>query len=127
MCALLNARSAAYFRATREVAFGAKLTELAPVGSEKRAKHWAGVKAAFDQYAKWLEADGSDKLFFLGPDRVAYADITFAAFLMWIRTVLAAESEEWKEMVAWDGGRWGKLLAAFEKYSAVDVGEQARL
>ncbi|KAI0766382.1 hypothetical protein BD413DRAFT_636143 [Trametes elegans] len=124
---ILPPRSAAYFRATREVAFGAKLTELAPAGSEKRAKHWAGVKGAFDQYAKWLEADGSDKLFFLGTDRVAYADITIAAFLMWIRTVLGAESEEWKDVLTWNGGRWAKFAEAFEKYGSVDAGEDAVL
>ncbi|KAI0766381.1 hypothetical protein BD413DRAFT_615181 [Trametes elegans] len=122
---LLPPRSTAYFYATREPAWGGKLSEVAPRGSEKREKHWAGVKAAFNEYTKWLEADGSDKLFFLGKDKIAYADIFLAAYLAWIRIILGPDSEEWADLLTWNGGRWARFAEAFEKYGSVDAGEDA--
>ncbi|KAI9058482.1 glutathione transferase FuA class [Trametes sanguinea] len=118
-------RSEAYFRATREVMFGSKLEDISPPGP-KRDEHWNGVKKALRTFTQWLEADGTDKLFFLG-DKIGYADIIVAGFLVWIRIVLGADSKEWADIKASDGGRWGRFMAAFEKYEAVDAGEDAVL
>ncbi|KAI0356413.1 hypothetical protein OH77DRAFT_1401026 [Trametes cingulata] len=119
----LPPRSEAYFRATREVRFGAKLDELAPPGP-KREKYWSGVQKAFHTYTQWLEADGTDKLFFTG-DKIAYADITVAGYLVWLRVILGADSKEWADLRSWEGGRWARFMDAFEKYETVDVGEDA--
>ncbi|KAI0826891.1 hypothetical protein BC628DRAFT_1338719 [Trametes gibbosa] len=119
----LGPRSEPYFRSTREVAFGGKLEELAPPG-EKRENHWAGVQKAFSTYASWL--DQAESQFFLG-DRIGYADITVASFLMWFRVILGEDSKEWTELKQWDGGRWAQYLEKFEKFTSVDVGEDAEL
>ncbi|KAI0335814.1 hypothetical protein GY45DRAFT_1316548 [Cubamyces sp. BRFM 1775] len=119
----LHPRSEAHFKRSREAAFNVKdLAELAPPGP-KRDEAWAAVKRGLSTFAGWMRADGSDKLFFLGEDRIAYADITIAGWLIWVRIVLGKESREWADLMAWDGGRWARFMAAFEKYEKVDGGE----
>ncbi|KAM5545463.1 hypothetical protein V8D89_000501 [Ganoderma adspersum] len=126
---VLREGSKQYFRETREARLGGRLEELAPPGSDARAQVWAKLKKATGKIAAWYEGGGGkERSFVLGDGAgVTYADTVVAGFFVWFKVCLGEESEEWKEMAAWDGGRWGKLLAAFEKYSAVDVGEQARL
>ena len=126
--ALLNERSAVYFRATREAVLG-KLEELAPKGSEKRKKHWEGFRAIFHTFATWLEADGRrEKLFFAGEgEKIVYADIVVAGALRCFHTGFGDESEEWQDMLTWDGGRWKRFAEAFEKYEAVDEGSLLEL
>ena len=123
-CAQLNPRSAEYFRRTRERWYNAKMEEFAPEGSEKRAKHWKAVEDALHMFKGWLEADGTKKLFFTG-DKIAYADITVASFLLWIKVVCGEDSKEWKDVMQWDGGHWAKFMGEFDKYGAVDVGSDA--
>ncbi|PIL22626.1 hypothetical protein GSI_15317 [Ganoderma sinense ZZ0214-1] len=124
--AQLRAKSDKYFRATRETRFGAKLEEFAPVGSEKRERHWKGIEQALDTFAQWLSAGGQEKLFFLG-DRISYADMTVAGFLVWIKIVLGEDSKEWQDVLKWNDGRWARFMDAFTKYSAVDVGTDVEL
>ena len=117
-----------YFRETRELRLGGRLEELAPLGSDARAQAWAKLKKATGKIASWYEGSSKERKFVLGDDAgLTYADVVVAGFLTWFKVCLGEESEEWKQLAAWDGGRWGQLMAAFEKYSAVDVGEQARL
>ncbi len=44
-----------------------------------------------------------------------------------MRRTFGAESEEWREIAEWDGGRWKKFMDAFAKYEAVDVGSDVEL
>ncbi|CDO76079.1 hypothetical protein BN946_scf184649.g5 [Trametes cinnabarina] len=95
---------------------------VTPPGA-KRDEHWNGVRKTLQMYAQWLQADGTtDRRFFLG-DKIGYADITLAAFLVWIRLMLGADSKEWREISEWDDGRWAKFMGAFAEFEAVDVGE----
>ncbi|KAH9854770.1 hypothetical protein C2E23DRAFT_726077 [Lenzites betulinus] len=119
----LGPRSEPYFRSTREVYYGGKLDEIAPPGP-KREQYWAGVQKAFSTYSKWLDRAGSP--FFL-EDKIGYADITVASYMMWFRVILGEDSKEWTELTAWEGGRWAKYLAEFEKFTVVDVGEDVEL
>ncbi|KAI0754885.1 hypothetical protein C8Q80DRAFT_1216681 [Daedaleopsis nitida] len=125
---MINAASQPYFRVTREARLGKPLEELAPAGSDTRAKHWAGIKGAYHQIAEWLleGAEGSGGAFF-GGSRPCYADITVAGFLHWIRAVFGEESEEWRDVVQWDGGIWKKFMAGFAQYEKVDKGIVAKL
>ncbi|KAI0335813.1 hypothetical protein GY45DRAFT_1316546 [Cubamyces sp. BRFM 1775] len=121
----LPPRSEVYFRKTREADWGvAHLDDIAPPGP-KRDEAWAGVKKGLGVIAGWLEADGTDKLFFTGKDKIVYADITLAAYLIWARITL--DQSYWTDLVTWHGGRWGRFMAAFEEYEAVDEGEDAIL
>ncbi|OCH88479.1 hypothetical protein OBBRIDRAFT_758180 [Obba rivulosa] len=122
--AQLNPRSEEYFRRTREISrgpmYGEKLEDWAPPGSEKRAKLWKDIKTGFARIAGWLTADGKDKILFMG-DKVSYADITVAGWVVWVKRVLGPDSADWKEFATWDNGKWAKLLELLEKYEVVDV------
>ncbi|KAI9058462.1 glutathione transferase FuA class [Trametes sanguinea] len=121
----LSPRSEATFLETHPVPSSPEYEEISRPGP-KRDEHFAGFLRGLHTFTQWLEADGSRKLFFLG-DRIGYADITIAAFLVWIRIVLGKDSKEWTGIRAADGGRWGKFMEAFEEYETVDVGEDAIL
>ncbi|PIL22576.1 hypothetical protein GSI_15265 [Ganoderma sinense ZZ0214-1] len=125
---ILNEPSAAYFKATREAHFG-PFDELAPKGSEKRKRHWEGFKGNLGKIAGWFGADGKEKVLFSGGEegKIVYADIVIAAQLRWMRAVFLEESEEWQDIVIWDGGRWKRLTEVFRKYEAVDEGTVAEL
>lgn len=124
---VLNPASQPYFRVTREKRFG-KLEDLAPAGSDKRAKHWAGVKKGYRAVAEWLNGDvsGEERLLFLGGDRISYADVSVAALLMWIRAIFGDDSEEWKDVLSWDDGRWARFTDVMKKYESVE-GTAAKL
>ncbi|KAL7279864.1 hypothetical protein ACG7TL_006273 [Trametes sanguinea] len=110
----LKPRSAAWFRAA---------VDCTPTTGAKREESWAAFKNALQTLAQWLEADGTmERRFFLG-DKIGYADITVAAFLLWIRVVLGSDSQEWKDIRIWNDGRWARFMDAFEKYESVDDGE----
>uniref|UniRef100_A0A5K1JT30 Thiol-transferase Tc52 n=1 Tax=Ganoderma boninense TaxID=34458 RepID=A0A5K1JT30_9APHY len=125
---IMNEPSAAYFKTTREAFFG-PLAELAPKGSEKRKAHWEGFKTNLGKVAEWFGADGKDKVLFSGDEggKIVYADIVVAAQLRWMRAVFQEDSEEWKDIMSWDGGRWKRLMEVFSKYEAVDEGSVAEL
>ena len=125
-CAQLNSRSEAYFRRTREAWLKAKLEDFAPAGSEKRATHWEGVQKGLHTVKEWLEADGTEKLHFMG-DKFSYADVFAASHLLWMKLVLGPESEEWMDIMKWDGGFWARFMAEFDKWETVDVGTAADL
>ena len=122
---ILRPPSQVYFRKTREAALGAKLEDLAPAGSEKRATSLANLQKDASKVAAWYKADGSkDKIFVLGDSAgITYADVIVAAFFTWVQKTLGKDSQEWKDIATWDDGRWGKLVAGFEKYGIFDVGE----
>ncbi|TFK91947.1 hypothetical protein K466DRAFT_659670 [Polyporus arcularius HHB13444] len=123
----LNEASQPYFRTTREKRFG-KLEELSPAGSDKRAKHWEGVKNVFHRIAEMLQGNAQkEKLLFGGGNEVCYADICIAGVLMWIRAIYGEESTEWQDVVSWDGGRWARFTDVFRKYETVDSGCSAEL
>ncbi|RDX53365.1 hypothetical protein OH76DRAFT_1553479 [Lentinus brumalis] len=124
---ILRPASQPYFRETREKRLG-KLEELAPRGSEKRAKHWEGMQKGLHKIAGWLEADGKEKLFFMGDKKgISYADFMLAGFFMWFKKCCGEDSQEWKDITSWDGGRWGRFMSALEKYEYVDEGEDVAL
>lgn len=110
---VLNARSEAFFRRTREASFGKRLEELAPAGSELRAKRMVQVKAGFDKVDGWLRESGGP---WVEGEELTYADITIASWVKWFSLVVP---EEWGVMATWHGGRWAALLESVEKYAAV--------
>ena len=121
----LRAGSRRYFLETREKRLG-RLEDLAPDGSEKREECWVKTERALGNVAKWWEADGREKTFVMG-DVVSYPDVIVAGWFLWFRECLGEENAEWKRMMEWHNGRWSRLLAALEKYSVVDEGEDAQL
>ena len=113
--AVLNPRSEARFRITREKIFGAKLEELAPVGSAQRSAMFLAGKEGFSKLASMYEANGADLPYFFGKT-FSFADCIVSAFLFWMRRILGEDSAEWKDIATWDGGRWAKLLDLSKDY-----------
>lgn len=119
---LLDPESQPYWRRTREEWFnGVKLEDVCP--PPKYAAQWAEIEGAYGFIAKWLDSAGDGRITFYGGEiivggkpRVAQADITIAAALLWMRIVCGHDSAEWKAVEGWHGGRWKKLLELLEPY-----------
>lgn len=114
--AKLNTASQAYFRRTREAKFGMKLEEFSPIGP-KRDLHWKTLKERHAIMASWLAKNESSP--FVMGDKISYADITIAGFVMWIRTMFGSESAEWKDVLTWQDGIWANYMKEFERYQQV--------
>lgn len=112
--ATLNVESQAYFRRTREERFGAKLEDL--YGEEQ----WVLLEEGFGKVDKWLQGNGPGKGDFVMGDKITYADFQLSAILMWARTVFGPDSEEWKTIAGWHGGKWKRWIEYFDQYAAVD-------
>jgi glutathione S-transferase len=115
---ILDPRSQEYFRHTREKIYGKKLEEFSPVGVI-RDGHWKQLKDGLDVVDGWLaDTFASDGKYLVG-DSPKFVDIVLVARLMWMKVVLGENSEEWKDLSRWNGGRWNKVLQMFEKYARV--------
>lgn len=116
---VLNPPSEEYFRRTRK-AWGFELEKLK---GETYREAWAQIKNGLHIVAGWLPdgAEGKERLLF-GGDKVIYADIAVASTLKWIQVVFGKDSEEWQDILSWDGGRWARFVEAFKKYDVSDAG-----
>ncbi|KZT69520.1 hypothetical protein DAEQUDRAFT_756893 [Daedalea quercina L-15889] len=117
---LLQSPSQPYWRRTREQALGSKLEDVCP--PEKHAAQWAEVERALGEVAKWLDSAGDGRITYLGGDveaapRFTQTDLCIASFVLWIRIVTGRESEEWRKVEGWHGGRWKRLLDLLEPFA----------
>jgi glutathione S-transferase len=113
---LLGARSADYWRRTREARYGQRLEEICPEG-ETRNKQWKIVQRAFTDIASWSRFE--QDTFVMG-DFISWADIVVAAWLTWTRRT--TDGKKWEALLSWDGGKWEQLTKRFEKWELVDEG-----
>lgn len=110
----LDGASKAYFKAARERTFGGVIEEWSPRGSAAREAHWKHLHNAFGQIAGWLDAgSGEERRFFMG-DRASFADIVLAGRLLGMKRVFGEDSEDWKTIESWHGGRWVRQIEAFD-------------
>ncbi|KAG7441200.1 uncharacterized protein BT62DRAFT_997376 [Guyanagaster necrorhizus] len=61
----------------------------------------------------WFE--GSEGDFDMG-NEPCFADAAICAFLWFTRRMVGEDSEEWKDDVSWNDGRWGRYLESFKPY-----------
>ena len=113
----LPSRSQVHWRRTREARFGIPIEEIAPEGSEKRASLWKETIKGLATMTSWLSAE--DGTFVMG-DKPSFADLMVASVLTWIKRILGEDSKEWNDVLSADGGRWKRMMAAFDKWEAVD-------
>ncbi|KAI0754888.1 hypothetical protein C8Q80DRAFT_1266425 [Daedaleopsis nitida] len=121
--ARLNAASQGYFLQTRAEWFG-KMEEFREPA--RHARHWEGMQRGFHTIAGWLEGNSEkreeeERLLF-GHTTISFADVTIAATLQCFRVVFGEESEEWRDVLSWDGGRWARFMEVFRRYDNVDMG-----
>jgi len=112
---ILQPASQPYFRRTREAAFGKKMEELHDDAEEQ----WAKWREAHSKIAAWYDKNGGGH--FIQGNGPTYADINVAAFFAWSKFLSNGESEQWKNMLTWDNGKWAKLVEALEPYETVDA------
>ncbi|PBK60645.1 hypothetical protein ARMSODRAFT_922014 [Armillaria solidipes] len=113
---ILNPVSEEYYRKAREAGLlgGKRLEDVVPKG-EEREREWEKLEEVFGKVDAWY---GKEDMYVMG-DVVSYADFTVSAWVMWFRTLFGEDSEEWKDVSAWHGGRWGTLVKDLEKYETV--------
>ncbi|EPQ57497.1 hypothetical protein GLOTRDRAFT_74336 [Gloeophyllum trabeum ATCC 11539] len=105
----LNPPSQEYFIRTREAVWG-KLDDVCPPGP-KREQQMKAAKAGFDIVNGWYAKAGEDKLYLMG-DTPSWADIIVAAYTLSIKRIHGENSDEWRQLSSWHGGRWAKLVDA---------------
>lgn len=109
-----------YFRPKMEAFMGRKLADFCP--PEKRPEQWVAVEKGFGVLASWFESAGDDRLLLTGGGangkhgRVSHADTSLAAFLIFLRLCLGKDSQEWRRVESWNGGRWKRFMDYFEKW-----------
>ncbi|CAE6478557.1 unnamed protein product [Rhizoctonia solani] len=114
---ILDDRGHEYFMRTREEMYGKPLAE---VRKEEEAKWSTEIKSAWAMVGKWLDANGPmDRVgpFVLGK-QISDADFLIGALVLWLRRGEGPEGHLWKELLEWDGGRWGKVWNAIEGIEA---------
>ncbi|KAF9564189.1 hypothetical protein CPC08DRAFT_272712 [Agrocybe pediades] len=114
----LNPRSEEYFIRTRSLAFGKPLAEVLPTG-EQATTEWAQIKEIMNKVDGWFAKTDDKGPFILG-DVISWADFEIAGNKIWMKVIWGEDSEQWKDVASWNGGRWENLLKALEKYSSVD-------
>ena len=106
----LDERGAAYFRRTREKAFGIPLEQIAPPG-EKRDAAIEKMKSSLSRLAGMLDANGGEqgaRDWVMGSKGPTLADFALGGTLHWLR--LMGDQETWEIVAAWNGARWALHL-----------------
>ncbi|KAK7018082.1 hypothetical protein VNI00_018401 [Paramarasmius palmivorus] len=89
---------------------------MPPMSDEEKKATWGVVKAALDDISKYYK---EGQLFLTG-DKPIYADFSFIPIFFVVKTLFGNDSEEWKEVASWNGGRWAKMLDAAQ-YMSTEV------
>ncbi|KAJ7645542.1 hypothetical protein DFH06DRAFT_1211663 [Mycena polygramma] len=112
---ILRPSSEEYFVRTREASFGKKLPDVVPTG-EAHEEAWKKVEDGFGKVDKWLNEGPNKGAPFVMGDQVSFADFMIAGEMQWCKTGFGEDSELWKDMMKWHGGRWAKLVNNLQKY-----------
>ncbi|KAJ3929331.1 MAG: hypothetical protein NXY57DRAFT_1017295 [Lentinula lateritia] len=113
-------KSQQYFRRTREALYNVKIEEWAPQG-EDRVREWKRLRRALIEsldghYREAKEETGGDFLCGVDP---TFVDFALAGILQWSKHILAAESEEWNNILSWQEGKWANFMSRLERYAVV--------
>ncbi|KAK0203279.1 hypothetical protein DFS33DRAFT_1346383 [Desarmillaria ectypa] len=111
---ILNPRSEAFYRKTREESSGVTIEEMNPLG-ERREKQWTMFKHDLGKADKWMKEGNR----FVMGETATFADVTMCAWILFLRISLGEDSPEFQDLSTWHGGRWSRLLKSFKKYGVV--------
>ncbi|KAF5331385.1 hypothetical protein D9611_011809 [Ephemerocybe angulata] len=116
---LLNEGSREYFSKARAMnlygVYGVHRLEDIPYGEEERRVLWKDLEVCFGKLEEKVARTDGEGVWFKG-DRITFADFVIGGLLIWMRTILGENSEEWGRVSAWNGGRWGRLLEGLKEY-----------
>lgn len=102
---ILTPASREYFRETREKMYETSLEDVLPKGEEKR-KEWEKLKNNIGELDEWYSMS----------DHLGWG-LRCRGRTLWL--VWGEESEEWREIGIWHGGRWRILLDNLVKYGNI--------
>lgn len=93
------------------------MDEMFPKG-EQAVVEWAKVREAWTMVDGWYAKNGGNGSFLLG-ETLSWPDFVIASNLILTRTIFGEESDKWKDVATWNGGRWKKLLKVLDMYIVV--------
>lgn len=94
--------------------YGKERLEDIPLSEEEAKDGWKKVQDGFVTLEGKLKGSDEKKQWLLGSE-ISFADLVIGAFLVSIRVVFGEESDEWKDVMAWNGRRWGKFIATLDE------------
>lgn len=112
---ILRRPSKEYYVRTREEGFGKKLEDVVPTG-EAHEVAWKEVEEGYGKLVLWLNEGTNAGAPFVMGDKVSFADFVIVSDLQWCMKGFGEDSNQWKDMIAWHGGRWAKLIDDLKKY-----------
>ncbi|KAJ7645638.1 hypothetical protein DFH06DRAFT_1212010 [Mycena polygramma] len=112
---ILRRPSKEYYVRTREERFGKKLENVVPTG-EAHEVAWKAVEEGYGKLDRWLNEGMNEGAPFVMGDKVSFADFAIAGDLQWCMRGFGEDSNQWKDMMTWHGGRWAKLIDNLKKY-----------
>ncbi|TFK67275.1 hypothetical protein BDN72DRAFT_843302 [Pluteus cervinus] len=118
---ILNPASEDYFRRTREESFEQRLEDVVPKKENGDwDKEWAKVKKGFEKAEKWFKQHGTgDSGEWVLGDTLSFADVAIASYLIFIRITMGEDSQNWKDITSWSGGRWARIVERLAPYETV--------
>lgn len=108
---ILNAASQEFFYRTKNMA-------------QLDVEDWKKFEDGLGRVDGWLKRKEEAQKYIAG-DTISFADICVAARLIWPKKVFGKDSEEWRRISGWHGGRWGEVVEAFKEYEGWKVAEMA--
>lgn len=116
---LFNPPSEEYFKPLREEDFGKSIEEIVSLWSDSDRKEQAlqAIEKGFAKVDTWYSKDASR--YFVG-QTWSFADFIIAGRLAYARSIFGRESNEWKQMGSWNGGRWGRRMDELDQFSRLD-------
>ncbi|KAF8604213.1 hypothetical protein BDV93DRAFT_522663 [Ceratobasidium sp. AG-I] len=114
---MLDDRGHEYFVRTREEMYEKPLTQVL---EEAKAIWSTDVRKAWKTIGDMLDANGPMEqagLFVMGKE-MSYSDFIIAGLVLWLQRGEGREGPHYKELLEWDGGRWGLIWKEIEKLEA---------
>ncbi|KAF9067622.1 hypothetical protein BDP27DRAFT_1448928 [Rhodocollybia butyracea] len=112
---VVNGPSAEYVTRNYLPRFGISSFATWTMSEEQRVAEWEKVKEFLGSVHAMMKAEDR----WIMGDEVSFADFAVGAVLEMLKTLFGKDSEEWKGVVGWHDGRWGRMMTELEKYSAV--------
>lgn len=112
---ILNEPSQTYYRSMCEGFLGQKLEDVCT------EKSWQAAEEAWKPVAEWMKLNGEGLEGFIMGDKVCYVDLQIVSILVWAKNSTGEDSEGWKRICSWSGGKWKRYLDSFAKYEVVDA------
>jgi glutathione S-transferase len=104
---IINTASQEFFWRTKNI------EQLEPEGDQ--TEHWKKLEDGLGKVDRWLKEKEEAQKYIAG-DTISFADISLAARLLWPKRVFGENSNEWRRISGWHGGRWGGLVEALKEY-----------